>query len=89
MAGSHLHRRIISAFSISMSALSAVCVDAFARMVSKFEPAVIAKVEQICAIGRSMKTVFIAKAIGSGSGESTACHGFVSLRRSLDASRLA
>lgn len=68
-----------------LSAL-AMTADMVGNVSARFEPTVAYAVSFICAIGHDMKSLF-SSSIGSGSaGDSTACYGFVSLRRSLDAS---
>ncbi len=79
----------ILSYAISMLAIAISAVaDHAVKAVMDFDKPVMASIATVCQIGRSIKTVYC-RVIGIGSGESTACHGFVSMRRSLDASALA
>lgn len=77
-----------SIFSLALSAMSYlahVAVFFLQQCLSVLQPTVEFCVDVAVAIGHNLKKTNYQFSMGSGSNESLACHGFVSLRRSLDA----
>lgn len=80
---------LLDAVICALVRLFTICSDAVAYCLGKFEPTIEYAVDAVCQLGQALKRdgySFVAKVSGE---PVSACDGFVSMRRSLDASALA
>lgn len=84
-----LSRSFRALFVSLASAIMLIAGLAIQFVLSKFEPTVEFAVAEVCRIGHSLKTGVYSFAVKVSGKVVSACDGFVSMRRSLDASALA